>query len=96
MLPDQSQVSIFEPVANKELREYIIGKDDFEYAAHTNRTDDFAIERRANLLNSKQRDLSWEETLNASGESFHNRNSLLYLMRRHFRMIIGFSERHGD
>jgi hypothetical protein len=36
------------PVAikNKELREYIIGKDDFEYAAHTNRTDDFAIERR--------------------------------------------------
>jgi hypothetical protein len=39
---------------NKELREYIVGKDDFEYA-HTNRTDDFAIERRTKFNKAIQR-----------------------------------------
>jgi hypothetical protein len=52
---------------------------------HTNRTDDFAIERRTKFnkaIQSKET-LSWEETLcNASGEeSFHNRKFIPYLMR---------------
>jgi hypothetical protein len=86
------------PVAikNKELREYIIGKDDFEYAAHTNRTDDFAIERRTKFnkaIQSKET-LSWEETLcNASGEeSFHNRKfTPIFNEDGTLEVIIGFS-----
>lgn len=33
-------------IQNEELREFIIGKDDFEYAKHTNRNPRFAQDRR--------------------------------------------------
>jgi PAS domain S-box-containing protein len=86
------------PVAikNKKLRDYIIGKDDFEYAAHTNRTDDFAIKRRTKFnkaIQSKEI-LSWEETLcNASGEeSFHKRKfTPVFNEDGTLEIMIGFS-----
>ncbi|PKH66298.1 hypothetical protein CXF59_10020 [Flavobacterium sp. ALD4] len=83
-----SDVAVFDPnhkylylnpiaIKNKELREYIIGKDDFEYAKHTNRTADFAIERHAKFIQAIQnkKTLSWNEELcNAIGEkTIHNR-----------------------
>ena len=37
-------------IRNNELREFIIGKDDFEYAIHTNRNNQFAQERRNRFL----------------------------------------------
>jgi PAS domain S-box-containing protein len=37
-------------IRNDELREFIIGKDDFEYAIHTNRNNLFAKERRNRFL----------------------------------------------
>jgi PAS domain S-box-containing protein len=86
------------PVAikNKELREYIIGKDDFEYAKHTKRTDEHAIERRAKFNQAIQNKatLSWEEELNNTlGEkSFHNRKfTPLFNDNGALEMMIGFS-----
>jgi PAS domain S-box-containing protein len=37
-------------IQNDELREFIIGKDDFEYAKHTHRKDHFAQERRNRFI----------------------------------------------
>ena len=37
-------------IKNDELREFIIGKDDFEYAIHTNRNNQFAQERRSRFI----------------------------------------------
>jgi PAS domain S-box-containing protein len=83
-------------IKNKELREYIIGKDDFEYAKHTNRTDDFAIERRAKFNKALQtkETLSWEEQLfTALGEeTFHNRKfTPVFNDNGALAMMIGFS-----
>ncbi|WP_083832420.1 PAS domain-containing protein [Flavobacterium sp. ACAM 123] len=83
-------------IKNKELREYIIGKDDFEYAKHTNRTDDFAIERRAKFNKALQNKetLLWEEHLfTALGEeTFHNRKfTPVFNENGALAMMIGFS-----
>lgn len=83
-------------IKNRELREYIIGKDDFEYAKHTNRTADFAIARRAkfNIAVQTKETLSWEEELyNAVGEqSFHNRKfTPVFNDNGTLAMMIGFS-----
>jgi PAS domain S-box-containing protein len=37
-------------IKNDELRDFIIGKDDFEYAIHTNRNNQFAQERRNRFI----------------------------------------------
>lgn len=37
-------------INNDELRNYVIGKDDFEYAKHTNRNTQFAQERRNRFI----------------------------------------------
>lgn len=37
-------------IRNDELRDFIIGKDDFEYAIHTNRNNQFAQERRNRFI----------------------------------------------
>ncbi|SDZ93378.1 PAS domain S-box-containing protein [Flavobacterium gillisiae] len=83
-------------IKNKELREYIIGKDDFEYTKHTNRADTFAIERRAkfNIAVQTKETLSWEEELyNAVGEqSFHNRKfTPVFNKNGTLEIMIGFS-----
>jgi hypothetical protein len=66
------------PVAikNKELREYIIGKDDFEYAAHTNRTDDLPLKDALNLIKrfkAKRPYHGKKHYVMQAEESFHNR-----------------------
>jgi len=83
-------------IKNKELREYIIGKDDFEYTKHTNRADTFAIERRAkfNIAVQTKETISWEEELyNAVGEqSFHNRKfTPVFNKNGTLEIMIGFS-----
>ncbi len=65
-------------IANPELREYIIGKDDFEYAAYRNRDNSLAIQRRAKFLKAKitGKSIAWEDQgMNADGELItHLRN----------------------
>jgi PAS domain S-box-containing protein len=65
-------------IHNPELREYIIGKDDFEYAAYRNRDNTLSIQRRAKFLKAKitGKSIAWEdESINADGERVtHLRN----------------------
>lgn len=65
-------------IANPEFREFIIGKDDFEYAAYRNRDNTLAIQRRAKFLKAKitGKSIAWEDQgLNADGEVItHLRN----------------------
>ena len=86
------------PVAikNKELREFIIGKDDFEYAAHLNRDPSIAKSRRERFLaavHSKEV-IAWEEILNTDtdGKTYHNRKMTpVFNGDGSFKMMIGFS-----
>ena len=86
------------PVAikNKELREFIIGKDDFEYAAHLNRDPSTAKSRRERFLaavHSKEV-IAWEEILNTDtdGKTYHNRKMTpVFNGDGSFKMMIGFS-----
>jgi hypothetical protein len=72
------------PVAikNKELREYIIGKDDFEYNTLIEQMI-LPLKDALNLIKIQSKEtLSWEETLcNASGEESFHRKFIPYLMR---------------
>jgi PAS domain S-box-containing protein len=102
-----TDVAVFDPnhkyiylnpiaIKNKALREYIIGKDDFEYAKYTNRTDAFAIERRAKFTKAieNRETLSWEEQLfNSLGEeSFHERKMTpVFNDLGELEIMIGFS-----
>ena len=95
---DQHKYQYLNPIAikNKELREFIIGKDDFEYAAHLNRDPSIAISRRKRFLttlNSKET-TSWEETLGTvtDGITHHNRKlTPVFNEDGSFKMMIGFS-----
>lgn len=83
-------------IKNKELREFIIGKDDFEYAAHMNRDPSFAINRRERFLATLQKGETsfWEETLNKGNDdiSIHNRKfTPVFDSDGVFKMMIGFS-----
>lgn len=58
-------------IKNEELRKYIIGKDDFEYARYRKRDDAGAIKRRAQFLKAKitGKSVSWEDQAkNPEGE----------------------------
>jgi PAS domain S-box-containing protein len=86
------------PVAikNDELRQFIIGKDDFEYAAYLHRETTFAIDRREkfNLAIQNKEGSYWEETLNTDtvGITHHERKfTPLYNGDGTFKMMIGFS-----
>jgi PAS domain S-box-containing protein len=65
-------------IHNPELREYIIGKDDFEYAAYRNRDNTLPIQRRAKFLKAKitGKSIAWEDqVMNTDGELItHLRN----------------------
>jgi PAS domain S-box-containing protein len=54
-----------EAIKNDELRNFIIGKDDFEYAKHTGRDDAFAKSRREKFLRAlKTKEIvEWEDTI---------------------------------
>ncbi len=82
-------------IRNEELRRYIIGKDDFEYAAFRNRDRKGAEIRREKFLQAKAeaREIRWEDTM-VSAEGL-----LLTHLRRMFpvhnesgelQMVIGF------
>lgn len=51
-------------IKNDEFRKYIIGRDDFEYAAYRDRDDSLALERRAQFMEVKNtgKAIGWEES----------------------------------
>ena len=53
-----------EGIKNPQLREFAIGKDDFEYARHLNRSIEPALERRKYFLTAldTKKEVGWEET----------------------------------
>jgi PAS domain S-box-containing protein len=52
-------------ISKEEYRKYIIGKDDYEYAAYRNRDISVAHERRAKFLEAKNsgKEVRWEDSL---------------------------------
>lgn len=52
-------------ISNEEYRKFIIGKDDYEYAAYRNRPASVADKRRAKFLEAKNsgKEIRWEDTL---------------------------------
>lgn len=52
-------------IRNPELRQYIIGKDDFQYSQYRNRDDTVAKLRREKFLEakSKAREIRWEDSI---------------------------------
>lgn len=82
-------------VKNKEVREWLIGKDDFQYCEYRNRDITLAKERRARFIKavSYKEGIEWEDKMvDESGEA-------KYLYRRMFpvfdekdelQMVIGF------
>ena len=86
------------PVAikNKELRKFIIGKDDFEYALHMQRDPSIAKSRRKKFLVALQIEKTsfWEETLHSEvdGITYHDRKfTPVFNDDGSFKMMIGFS-----
>ncbi|RZM29858.1 MAG: PAS domain S-box protein [Pedobacter sp.] len=79
-------------IKNEELRKYIIGKDDFEYAAYRNRDDSVAKKRREQFLEATRtgKEIRWQDsTRNADGEVLttlrrlfpvYDENGKLYLL----------------
>lgn len=83
-------------IKNKELRKFIIGKDDFEYAKHLNRDTGFAIKRREKFIEALQKGKTnfWEEILynETDGVSYHNRKfTPVFNEDGSFKIMIGFS-----
>lgn len=94
----QHKYQYLNPVAikNKELREFIIGKDDFEYAAHLNRDPAVAKSRRERFLAAlhTKEVIAWEEMLNTDtdGKTYHSRKiTPVFNGDGSFKMMIGFS-----
>jgi PAS domain S-box-containing protein len=83
-------------IKDKELREFIVGKDDFEYAKHTGRDDSSAKNRRkkfSEALESKTL-IEWEDSINSLNTgltSYHTRKlNPIYDKDGTFEMMIGF------
>lgn len=83
-------------IKDKELREFIVGKDDFEYAKHTGRDDSSAKKRREKFtkaLESKTL-IEWEDSINSLNTgltSYHTRKfNPIYDKEGTFEMMIGF------
>ena len=82
-------------IKNEEYRKYIIGKDDFEYAAYRNRDPKLAVARRAQFLDVKNsgKAIGWEES-----QKDPEGNTITFLRRMfpmhdeqgNFIMVIGF------
>ena len=83
-------------IKDKDLREFIVGKDDFEYAKHTGRDDSSAKNRRkkfSEALESKTL-IEWEDSINSLNTgltSYHTRKlNPIYDKDGTFEMMIGF------
>lgn len=83
-------------IKNEELRKFIIGKDDFEYAQHMQRDASTARSRREKFLAALQIEKTsfWEETLHSEvdGITYHDRKfTPVFNDDGSFKMMIGFS-----
>lgn len=82
-------------IKNDELRKYIIGKDDFEYAAYRHRDDSVARKRREQFLEAKTtgKEIRWEDSLkNPEGETITTLRRLfpVYDDKGELSLLIGF------
>ncbi len=82
-------------IKNEELRKYIIGKDDFEYAAYRNRDMTMAKERRQQFLDVKNsgKEIRWEDSLvGPDGQTFSHLRRLFPVHDENgeLSMVIGF------
>lgn len=83
-------------IKDKELRKFIIGKDDFEYAKHTGRDDSSAKQRRAKFLHAMESKklIQWEDSMISPFTgltSYHNRKiNPVFRKDGTFEMMIGF------
>jgi len=82
-------------IKNEEYRKYIIGKDDFEYAAYRNRDPEIAVTRRAQFMEVKNsgKAMLWEENMkDPEGNSitFLRRMFPMHDEQGNFIMVIGF------
>ncbi|EIA09097.1 PAS domain S-box protein [Flavobacterium frigoris] len=82
-------------IKNEELRNFIIGKDDFEYAVHTGRSSSFAELRRKQFLealDSKEL-IEWQDEItNANGSIITNKRKYNPVFREDgtLEMMVGF------
>ncbi len=82
-------------ITNPVLRNYIIGKDDFEYSAYRGRSMEIAEQRRAMFLDIKKtgKTIKWEDTQqSATGDAItHLRRFYpVYSTTGNLSMVIGF------
>jgi len=82
-------------IRNDELREFIIGKDDFEYAIHTNRNNQFAQERRNRFLTAATNKsvIEWIDEIekNDGTTVFHTRKfAPVFNELSELEMMVGF------
>ena len=86
------------PTAVKDpaLREWMTGKDDFEYCAHRGLDPEIAEKRREHFQGAlaAQKQLQWEEVFStAEGNRYHWRNlSPVYGEKGEFQMMLGYGQ----
>jgi len=82
-------------ISNEEYRKFIIGKDDYEYAAYRNRPASVADKRRAKFLEAKNsgKEIRWEDTLpDPKGNMITHLRRMYPVYDEHgqLSMVIGF------
>ena len=82
-------------IKNDELRKFIIGKDDFEYADYTGRTYEFAEDRRVKFLKALKSKslLEWEERMlhpNGTSSVYTRKLNPVFDEDGSFEMMVGF------
>jgi PAS domain S-box-containing protein len=82
-------------IKNEHLRNFIIGKDDFEYAIHTGRTSSFAELRRKHFLQALRSEeiVEWQDEIsNADGSIITNKRKYNPVFREDgtLDMMVGF------
>lgn len=82
-------------IKNDELRNFIIGKDDFEYADHTGRTYEFAEDRRGKFIKSLESKtlIQWEESMhhpNGTISVYNRKFNPVFKEDGSFEMMVGF------
>jgi len=83
-------------IKDDKLRKFIVGKDDFEYAAHTGRDDSSAKQRREKFIEAKESKnlIQWEDTvtsLDTGFTTYHDRKlNPVFNENGALEMMIGF------
>jgi len=86
-----------EAIKNDELRNFAIGKTNFEYEAHVGRDQTIALQRQLkfDLAILKKQTIHWEDTIyNKNGEVFHSKRTIspIYGKDGQLEMLIGFGQ----